>query len=128
LVDIGNPAPASWFSTPVPRMVNMLEIGTPVAEPSADEEKVVLLHGYGAGPAFFFQNLANLAQYKTNSRLYALDWLGMGRSARVPFHISSHDAKKTETRVNAAESFFVQALEDWRQKIGIEKMTLVAHR
>jgi cardiolipin-specific phospholipase len=126
MVDIGNPGPSSWFGPPTPRQINMLEIGTPTDAPDPAEEKVVLLHGYGAGTAFFFQNLAGMAKLP-NSRLYALDWLGMGRSSRVPFHIDQHDAKQKETRVAAAESFFVQALEDWRAKIGVEKMTLVAH-
>lgn len=135
LVDIGSSTASgggftSWFSSPAPRMINMLEIGTPrpVEEIRADEkeEKVVLLHGYGAGTAFFFQNLKSLAKHP-ESRLYALDWLGMGRSSRVPFHITSKQAKTKETRVEAAESFFVQALEDWRQKMGLQKITLVGH-
>ncbi|PWN34121.1 alpha/beta-hydrolase [Meira miltonrushii] len=135
LVDIGSTTSsgggfASWFTSATPRMINMLEIGTlrPVEEVHADEneEKVVLLHGYGAGTAFFFQNLKSLAKHP-DSRLYALDWLGMGRSSRVPFHITSKQAKTTETRVEAAESFFVQALEDWRQTMGLKKITLVGH-
>lgn len=125
-VDIGNPGPASWFTNATPRLINMLEIGTPINSPPKDEEKVVLLHGYGAGTSFFFQNIAALGK-RQNSRLYALDWLGMGRSARVPFHIAHQDTKETSTRVEAAESFFVQALEEWRQKMNVEKMTLVAH-
>lgn len=135
LVDIGSSTAsgggfASWFSSATPRMINMLEIGTPrpIEEVQADEkeEKVVLLHGYGAGTAFFFQNLKSLAKHP-DSRLYALDWLGMGRSSRVPFHITSKQAKITETRVEAAESFFVQALEDWRKSMGLKKITLIGH-
>ncbi|PWN95984.1 alpha/beta-hydrolase, partial [Tilletiopsis washingtonensis] len=109
---------------PGPRLVHMLEIGTP--EESAAEEKVVMLHGYGAGTGFFFQNISALGA-RPNSRLYALDWLGMGRSARVPFSIPASAAKTTEGRVKAAESFFVEALEDWRRTMGVEKMTLVGH-
>lgn len=127
-VDIGSsPIHHSWFSAPTPRLMNMLEIGKPVATPDPKEEKIVLLHGYGAGTAFFFQNIANMAE-RSNSRLFCLDWLGMGRSSRVPFHIPHEKMKTTETRVEAAESFFIQALEDWREKAGLEKMTLVAHR
>lgn len=133
-VDIGSQISSgfsSWFgSGSTPRLINMLEVGTPrsAEEICADEseEKVVLLHGYGAGTGFFFQNIKALAGH-ANSRLYALDWLGMGRSSRVPFHISAKQSKTVETRVEAAESFFVQALEDWRAKMGVKKMTLIGH-
>lgn len=58
--------------------------------------------------------------------MYALDWLGMGRSARVPFSIK---AKKDDipARVHEAESFFIDSLEQWRAKVGLEKMTLIGH-
>jgi hypothetical protein len=49
-VDIGPAAQTAtgWFAPRAqPRLVHMLEIGTP--EESAAEEKVVMLHGYGAG-------------------------------------------------------------------------------
>lgn len=88
----------------------------------------VLLHGYGAGLGFFFKNLAPLAQWagRRGSAVYALDWLGMGRSARVPFTIKS-PKKDIQGRVREAESFFVDSLEEWRIKMGLEKMTLVGH-
>ncbi|KAE8232628.1 hypothetical protein CF326_g2336 [Tilletia indica] len=108
-----------------PRSINMLEIGTPETKPG--ETKIVLLHGYGAGTAFFFQNLRSLASIP-NSRLFALDWLGMGRSSRPPFHIPNSVTKQgVEARVKAAESFFVDSLEEWRQKMELERMTLVGH-
>lgn len=58
--------------------------------------------------------------------VYALDWLGMGRSARVPFVVKAkrHEYEKS---VHEAESFFVDSLEEWREKMGLEKMTLVGH-
>lgn len=50
----------------------------------------------------------------------------MGRSARVPFVVK---AKRDDIdgRVREAETFFVESLEEWRQKMGLEKMTLIGH-
>jgi len=58
--------------------------------------------------------------------VYAVDWLGMGRSARVPFRVR---AKRDDVpgRVYEAESFFVDSLEEWRERVGLEKMTLIGH-
>lgn len=96
---------------------------SPSAPPPA-----VLLHGYGAGLGFFFQNFPALGRWAgaRGTSVYALDWLGMGRSARVPFRVK---AKRDDIRgrVSEAESFFVESLEEWRQKMGLEKMTLIGH-
>ncbi len=96
---------------------------SPTAPPPA-----ILLHGYGAGLGFFFRNFHPLAQWagQRGSAVYAVDWLGMGRSARVPFSVKT---KRDDIpgRVREAESFFVDSLEQWRAKVGLEKMTLVGH-
>ncbi|KAJ3504007.1 hypothetical protein NLJ89_g8167 [Agrocybe chaxingu] len=88
----------------------------------------VLLHGYGAGLGFYFQNLPTLANWAAlrSSAVYALDWLGMGRSARVPFNVK---AKREDVpgRVAEAESFFVDSLEEWREKMRLNKVTLIGH-
>jgi len=88
----------------------------------------VVLHGYGAGLGFFYQNFPALGKWagSRGSSVYALDWLGMGRSARVPFRVK---AKRDDisSRVTEAESFFVDSLEEWRVKMGLEKMTLIGH-
>lgn len=88
----------------------------------------VFLHGYGAGLGFYFLNFPTLAQWvsKQGTPAYALDWLGMGRSARVPFRVKAR-RDDIEARVAEAESFFVDSLEQWRQRMGLEKMTLVGH-
>jgi len=88
----------------------------------------VLLHGYGAGLGFFFNNLPALGSWaaKRRTSVYALDWLGMGRSARPSFSIN---AKKEDIqgRVEKAESFFINSLEEWREAMGLTKMTLIGH-
>ncbi|SPO31794.1 related to CLD1 - mitochondrial cardiolipin-specific phospholipase [Ustilago trichophora] len=118
------------YIPPSGRKLNMLEIGVPYSKEKEqeikNETKIVLAHGYGAGSAFFFQNIKSMAQVP-NSRLYVLDWLGMGRSSRPTFHIPSSETKNVDTRVAAAESFFISSLEDWRHKMGLEKMVLVGH-
>ena len=50
----------------------------------------------------------------------------MGRSARVPFVVN---AKRDDfpNRVREAEAFFVDSLEEWREKMDLDKMTLVGH-
>jgi len=88
----------------------------------------VLLHGYGAGLGFFFHNLPALGKWaaKRHTPVYALDWLGMGRSARPQFSVK---AKKGDIRgrVEQAEAFFIDSLDEWREKVGLNKMTLIGH-
>lgn len=107
--------------------LNTLAINSTSPSPVAPSPAVIL-HGYGAGLGFFFLNYPALAQWagRRGASVYAVDWLGMGRSARVPFTVK---AKRDDVagRVTEAESFFVDSLEQWRIKMGLEKMTLVAH-
>ncbi|KAJ1308604.1 hypothetical protein OPQ81_004302 [Rhizoctonia solani] len=115
------------------RYLNMLTIN-PVDSESKEVSSssgippVVFLPGYGAGIGFFYRNFEAMGEWavKRKTDIYALDWLGMGRSARVPFkiHAKREDIKG---RVEEAESFFLDALEEWRTKMGIEKMSLVGH-
>ncbi|KAJ3762925.1 alpha/beta-hydrolase [Lentinula raphanica] len=95
---------------------------------SSSPTPAVMLHGYGAGLGFYFRNLLPMAQWASrhNTAVYALDWLGMGRSSRPPFHVKAHK-KDVDARVTEAESFFIDSLEDWRQKMHLEKMTLIGH-
>ncbi|EEB89031.1 hypothetical protein MPER_12926, partial [Moniliophthora perniciosa FA553] len=68
----------------------------------------VLLHGYGAGLGFFFKNFHALADWagRRGTNIYAVDWLGMGRSARIPFTTLWKSGDK---------------------KMGLDKMTLIGH-
>ncbi|CAN8102577.1 unnamed protein product [Discula destructiva] len=87
------------------------------------EETLVMLHGYGAGLGLFYQNFEPITRVK-GWRLYALDMLGMGNSSRPPFRIKAKDQKQ---KIEEAESFFVDALEEWRKIRNIEKFTLLGH-
>ncbi|KAJ3931693.1 MAG: alpha/beta-hydrolase [Lentinula lateritia] len=101
---------------------------SPSDPPATSPPPAVMLHGYGAGLGFYFNNFLPMAQWaaRHNSSVYALDWLGMGRSSRPPFHIKA-SKKDIPARVAEAESFFVDSLEDWRQQMHLEKMTLIGH-
>jgi len=77
----------------------------------------------------------------------ALDWLGMGLSARpspkefdlppppksrsspplTPVEAAQLAEERTRARVLHAEAFFVQALEDWRVSVKAEVMCLTGH-
>jgi cardiolipin-specific phospholipase len=87
------------------------------------EENLVMLHGYGAGLGFFYRNFEALSRAK-GWKVYALDLLGMGRSSRSPFKIH---AKEDAAKISEAESFFVDALEEWRIQRGLEHFTLLGH-
>jgi cardiolipin-specific phospholipase len=87
------------------------------------EENLVMLHGYGAGLGFFYRNFESLSRAE-GWKVYALDLLGMGRSSRPNFKIH---AKDKQGKVEEAESWFVDALEEWRIKRGLDKFTLLGH-
>jgi cardiolipin-specific phospholipase len=92
-------------------------VGEPV------ENNLVMLHGYGAGLGFFYQNYEPMSRIP-GWRLYSLDLLGMGRSSRPPFRIY---AKDKDGKIQEAENWFIDALEEWREKKKIEKFTLLGH-
>jgi cardiolipin-specific phospholipase len=87
------------------------------------EESLVMLHGYGAGLGFFYKNFETLSRAE-GWKVYALDLLGMGRSSRPNFKIH---AKDKEGKIQEAESWFVDALEEWRIQRGLDKFTLLGH-
>ncbi|KIY53991.1 alpha/beta-hydrolase [Fistulina hepatica ATCC 64428] len=121
-------AHSSMVSLSKPKhFLNTLSITANTPVPTAPSP-AVLLHGYGAGLGFFFQNFRALSEWAGDrgSAIYALDWLGMGRSARVPFHVKAK-REDVRARVTEAESFFIDSLEEWRQRMGLSRMTLVGH-
>lgn len=114
-----------WRSTMVAlsgkqRLLNEYSVER-VGEPA--EETLVMLHGYGAGLGLFYQNFEPLTRV-AGCRLFALDMLGMGNSSRPAFRIK---AKDPQEKIAEAESFFVDALEEWRKIRKIEKFTLLGH-
>lgn len=75
---------------------------------------IVMLHGFGAGIAFWVMNLEEIS---ADRPLYALDLLGFGKSSRSSF---SKDAEVIEQQ-------FVDFIEKWRELMKIPKMILLGH-
>jgi len=94
---------------------------------AGDKKALVMCHGYGAGLGFFYKNYNDLAQASPGYRLYAIDWLGMGRSSRPKWQILRKRNQSWDEVVQETESHFITCLEDWRKAQNIEKMTLMGH-
>ncbi|KAH9112075.1 hypothetical protein AeMF1_013541 [Aphanomyces euteiches] len=76
---------------------------------------VVLIHGYAAGNGFWALTLNHLAEH---FNVYAVEWLGIGRSDRPSVAFKSYDE---------ADAFFVESLERWRQELKLDSMVLCGH-
>ena len=87
------------------------------------DKNLVMLHGYGAGLGFFYKNFEGLSRVP-GWKVYALDLLGMGRSSRPPFKLK---AKDRQASITEAESWFIDALEEWRVQRKIDRFTLLGH-
>ncbi|CAO3589532.1 unnamed protein product [Absidia cylindrospora] len=91
-----------------------------------NSKNLVMCHGYGAGLGFFYKNFYALGQV-SGWNLYAIDWLGMGRSSRPKWTITKKSKQTWDDIVEETENHFVQSLEEWRKSVGLEKMTLMGH-
>ncbi|KAK1795130.1 hypothetical protein P4O66_010311 [Electrophorus voltai] len=75
---------------------------------------LVLLHGFGGGVGLWALNLDVLSHQRP---VYAFDLLGFGQSSRACF---STDAEEAEMQ-------FVESIEEWRSKLGLESMVMLGH-
>mmetsp|Transcript_26652 Transcript_26652/g.48855 ORF Transcript_26652/g.48855 Transcript_26652/m.48855 type:complete len:351 (-) Transcript_26652:10-1062(-) len=77
--------------------------------------QLVCLPGYGVGAAIFFRNISTLA---AELPVHAVDWRGGGLSGRPPFPAQTGDE---------VVSWFVEGLEEWRQRQKLERFVLLGH-
>lgn len=96
--------------------VTVKRAGATGARGTASASPIVMMHGFGASAAWWHLNFDSLAQHF--SSVLAVDWLGHGRSSRPAFTAADHAQ---------AEAFFVDSLEAWRERVGLERMVLLGH-
>jgi len=107
--------PFERFSIPLGNCVGTNdEIWTLSMKTESDNTPLVMLHGFGAGIAFWVMNLEELS---ADRPLYAIDLLGFGRSSRSKFSTDPHEI----------EQQFVDSIEKWRELMQIPKMILLGH-
>jgi abhydrolase domain-containing protein 5 len=80
-----------------------------------EKQPLVMVHGFAAGIGIWILNLDWLAQ-NINRKIYAFDLIGFARSTRAPFDMNGD-----------IEGQFVESIEKWRVKMGIEKFILLGH-
>lgn len=87
------------------------------SEKKEENQKVplILIHGFGAGICTWILNLDTLAS-TIDRKIYAFDLFGFGRSTRAQFDFTGD-----------VEGQFVDSIEKWRQKQGINKFILLGH-
>ncbi|XP_066539097.1 1-acylglycerol-3-phosphate O-acyltransferase ABHD5 isoform X1 [Hoplias malabaricus] len=105
----------SKFSKQFVHISNDNKLWTLVFSGSEDDKTpLVLLHGFGCGVGLWALNLDTLSQQRP---VYAFDLLGFGQSSRPLF----------STNAQEAELQFVESIEEWRKKLGLETMIMLGH-
>lgn len=95
----------------------------PTAETENAVKDVVLVHGYAASLGLFVDNFDALSSVP-GIRIHALDLLGFGLSSRPKF---PNFPSGTKQEIYKVEDWFIDSLEDWRKKRGINHFVLVGH-
>lgn len=84
---------------------------------------IVLVHGYAASLGLFLENFSDLSSIP-GVRLHAIDLPGFGFSSRPKYPNFSRETKED---VFENEDWFIDRLEQWRKKRGIERFVLIGH-
>ncbi|WLF81376.1 hypothetical protein PVL30_005173 [Lodderomyces elongisporus] len=93
------------------------------AASSSPCKEIVLIHGYAASLGLFIDNFELLSRVP-GVKIHAIDMLGFGLSSRPKFPSFPSDTKEDIYKV---EDWFIDSIESWRKKRGIDKFVLVGH-
>lgn len=86
-------------------------------------KEFVLVHGYAASLGLFIDNFDLLSSIP-GTKIHAIDILGFGLSSRPKF---PNFPSSTKQDVYKVEDWFIDPLETWRKKRGIQKFVLMGH-
>ncbi|DBA04440.1 TPA: hypothetical protein N0F65_010036 [Lagenidium giganteum] len=87
----------------------------PIKRQSGKVQDIVMIHGFAGGNAFWARNLEDLSKH---FNVYAVEWIGVGRSDRPDFEHKEFDA---------ADDFIVGSFEKWRKELELTNFHLCAH-
>ncbi|KAF0718977.1 Aste57867_1364 [Aphanomyces stellatus] len=116
-----NPSNDNERTTPAYHMRVVAGIGTvhvPYTGQTTSKKRplnVVLVHGFAGGNALWAASLFGLAEH---FNIYAVEWLGCGRSDRPATNFQTWDE---------ADAFYVQGLEQWRHAMQLDSFVLCGH-
>lgn len=77
---------------------------------------LVTLHGFGGTSMTYFRMFKNL---RSDYKIHALDTMGVGHSTKGKF--------KNNFTYDEARNYYIDAIEQWRIAVGIDKFTLAGH-
>lgn len=88
-----------------------------------DIKHIVLVHGYAASLGLFIDNFDQLSAVP-GIKIHAIDLLGFGLSSRPKF---PNFKVETKQDVYEVENWFIDSLEEWRKRRGIDRFVLIGH-
>jgi len=123
-----------WSKLATTAGVNSVEF---VKQSSGGTKTVILLHGFGSGLGFFYNNVDLLMNDPDVHQILAVDWLGMGgsdrpscRAAPIRFNSKCGWCDSDFTTTQQAVDFFIDPLHEWMQEHvnhSNKHITLVGH-
>ncbi|KAI2805894.1 hypothetical protein RDWZM_009440 [Blomia tropicalis] len=101
--------------------VHIWTLEIPAKTENCQKLPIVLVHGFASAVALWSLNLDKLS-CNGERTIYAFDMIGFGKSSRPKFDYpkSTSKSSKEEALYNCelSESYFVECIEKWRNKIG----------